>query len=61
MAEESTTPDLIRLVHQSVEAGNQRDLDATLEPFAPGAVWDMSALGMGVFHGRRAIHAFLED
>jgi ketosteroid isomerase-like protein len=61
MAEESTTPDLIRLVHQSVEAGNQRDLDATLEPFAPGAVWDMSAFGMGVFHGRRAIRAFLED
>jgi ketosteroid isomerase-like protein len=61
MSEESTTPDLVRLLQQSVEAGNRRDLHAALERFAPDAVWDMSAFGMGVFHGRRAIHAFLED
>ena len=61
MSEESTTPDLVRLVQQVVEAGNRRDLDATLMPLAPDAVWDMSAFGMGVFRGRRAIHAFLED
>ena len=61
MHEESTTPDLVRLVQQVGEAANRRDLDAVLEPFAPDAVWDMSAFGMGVFHGRRAIHAFLED
>ena len=58
MHEESTTPDLVRLVQQVGEAANRRDLDAVLEPFAPDAVWDMSAFGMGVFHGRRAIHAF---
>ena len=29
--------------------------------FAPDAVWDMSAMGLGVFKGAAAIRGFIED
>jgi ketosteroid isomerase-like protein len=29
--------------------------------YTPDAVWDMSVLGMGMFHGRAATRKFLED
>jgi ketosteroid isomerase-like protein len=61
MPEESTTPDLVELVRETVEAGSRGDLDALLTLFAPDAVWDMSNVGMGEFEGHAAIRGFLED
>jgi ketosteroid isomerase-like protein len=39
MAEESTTPDLVELVRESVEAVNRGDFDAMLNALLPDAVW----------------------
>src|SRR5438132_868284 len=61
MSEESTTPDLVELVRETVEAGGRGDLDALLGFYAPDAVWDMSNVGMGEFEGLAAIRGFLED
>jgi ketosteroid isomerase-like protein len=59
--EESTTPDLVELVGQSVEAGSRRDMDGIMALYAADAVWDMSPLGMGTFMGRTAARGFFED
>jgi ketosteroid isomerase-like protein len=61
MSEESTTPDLVELTRQGTEAFSRRDLDAVMGFYAPGAVWDASQPGVGVFEGRAAIRAFLGD
>src|SRR5271165_2305633 len=61
MSEESTTPDLLELVRRSVEAANERDLDAIMAFFTPDAVWDASPLGIGTFEGQAAVRGFLED
>ena len=61
MPEESTTPDLVELVGQSVEAGSRRDMDGIMAWYAADAVWDMSPLGMGTFTGRTAARGFFED
>jgi ketosteroid isomerase-like protein len=61
MSLESTTPDLVELVRETVEAGGRGDLDALLTFYAPNAVWDMSNVGMGEFEGLAAIRGFLED
>jgi ketosteroid isomerase-like protein len=59
--EESTTPDLVELSERFFDAANRRDLEARLSFFAPDAVWDLSAMGVGTFEGRAAIRRFLED
>lgn len=61
MSDESTTPDLIELVRETVETGDRRDVDALMTFYAPEAVWDMSNVGMGAFKGLPAIRGFLED
>jgi ketosteroid isomerase-like protein len=61
MSPESTTPHLVELVRETVEAGGRGDLDALLSFYAPDAVWDMSNVGMGEFEGHTAIRGFLED
>jgi ketosteroid isomerase-like protein len=61
MAEESTTPDLVARVRQSVRAGSERDIERTLTFYTPDAVWDMSPWGMGIFEGTEAIRGFFED
>lgn|GEM_PF-624834 len=61
MSEESTTPDLVELQNALTEAGGRRDLDAITAFYAPGVIWDMSPMGMGVFEGRAAVRGFLED
>jgi ketosteroid isomerase-like protein len=61
MTDESTTPDLVELVRESVDAGDRADLDALLALYAPDAMWDMSNVGMGEFKGLAAIRGFLED
>jgi ketosteroid isomerase-like protein len=61
MAEESTTPDLVELLRGNIEAANERDFDSTLSYLAPDAVWDMSAVGLGSYHGPDAIRRFFDD
>jgi ketosteroid isomerase-like protein len=56
MPEESTTPDLVELTRGLLEAMDRDwDLDALAEFFAPDAVWDLSALGLGTYEGWAAI------
>ena len=61
MSDESTTPDLVRLVRQSYEAVSRGDLDAMMSLFAPDAVYDLSDAGLGTFEGEEAIRRFFED
>jgi len=61
VSRESTTPDLVDLTRQSMEATNRGDLDASATWFAPDAVFDVSSAGLGRFEGIDAVHAFLAD
>jgi ketosteroid isomerase-like protein len=61
MPKEPTTPDLVDLTRQSMEATNRGDLDAPATLFAPDAVFDMSSAGLGRFEGVTAIHGYLAD
>ena len=58
MSEESTTPDLVKLFQQNIEAVNRGDLDAYLSVYAPDAVLQT---GVGRFVGRDSIRGYLED
>jgi ketosteroid isomerase-like protein len=58
VSEESTTPDLTVLVQRANGAGG---VDAAMDLYAPGAVWDMSEGGMGVIEGREEIRAFFKE
>jgi ketosteroid isomerase-like protein len=59
MSEESTTPDLVELTRQSIQATSRRDVDAALQFLAPDAIWDFG--GLGTFEGLAAIRGFTED
>jgi ketosteroid isomerase-like protein len=59
MSGEPTTPDLVELVREGLDAVNRRDFDALISFYAPDAVWDMRE--MGVFEGRAAILGFIDD
>jgi len=61
MSQESTTPDLVELSRQCIEAMNRRDLDAAMSYFAADAVWDASLVGIGTFVGVTAIRSFQND
>jgi ketosteroid isomerase-like protein len=61
MPEESTTPDLVELVRQALEAENEGDFDRMLSRFATDAVWDASPQGGFVFEGRGAIREAMVD
>jgi ketosteroid isomerase-like protein len=41
-----------------VAAANRGELDAAIAYFAPDAVWDTSAIGVGTFHGAATIRRF---
>ena len=60
MSEESTTPDLVELTRQAIDASHRGDYDAIMRPFAPDVVWE-SLDGLGVFEGATAVRGFLED
>jgi ketosteroid isomerase-like protein len=60
VSEESTTPDLEEALRRSMEAVNQRNLDAAMIRYTPNAVWDTSPIGVDVFEGREAIRGFFE-
>lgn len=61
MSEESTIPDLVELTRQSMEASNRREFDVSATMFAPDAIFDVSAVGLGRFEGATAIHGYLAD
>ncbi len=60
MAEESTTPDLVKLMGEAVEAFNRGDVDALMSFFAADAVFESPVLGTS-FEGAAAIRGFAED
>jgi ketosteroid isomerase-like protein len=61
MSEESTTPDLAERTRQAFGVVSQHDLDALLSFYAPGAVLDLSDVGLGTFEGVAAMGALFED
>jgi ketosteroid isomerase-like protein len=61
MPEESTTPDLVELQKRLTAATNRGDVDAVVAFYAPDAVYDMSAVGMGIFEGHAGARGFIED
>src|SRR4051812_44824956 len=60
MREESMSA-VVKLTRRALEGSNPRDFDALMSVYAPGAVWDMSPVGMGIFEGVDAIRGFYED
>ena len=61
MSQESTTRDLVELTRQAFDAGSRHDIDAIMGFHVPGAIWDLSDLGLGTFDGSAAIRGFVED
>jgi ketosteroid isomerase-like protein len=59
--EESTTPDLVEHVRVIFEAIPPRDWDTILSFYAPDAVWEAAATGIGRFEGHAAIRGVWED
>ena len=61
MSEESTTPDLVEHVRVIFAATPRRDWDIILAFYAPDAVWESAAMGIGRFEGHTAIRGVWED
>ena len=59
MSEESTTPDLVELARQAMEATNRGDIDPLLSLYAADAVYVTE--GLGRFEGLPAIRGFIEE
>lgn len=60
-AHEPAISDPERAVRRRIEAANRSDYEESLVPFAEDAVWDMTAVGLGVVEGRAALRSFFED
>ena len=58
MSEESTTPDLLKLVRHLLHAASRMDGDVFVRFFAPDAVF---LTGVGRFEGRDAIRGYVDD
>jgi hypothetical protein len=52
MSEESTIPDLVERVRSVWVLVNRHDWDAVGRFFAPEAVWDLAAVGLGLAEER---------
>jgi ketosteroid isomerase-like protein len=61
MSEESRIDDSFKPLRRTVEAYRRGDLETHMRSYAPDAVLDMSARGLGKFEGRAAIQGFWED
>ena len=59
MSEESGTPDLVALTRAFCMAGGR--VEEEMSFYGPDPVYDVSPMGIGVFHGRAAIRSFLVD
>jgi ketosteroid isomerase-like protein len=51
----------VELTRRQFEAANRRDMDALMSRCAPDCVYDTSPDGMGLYEGRTAIRAFLNE
>jgi ketosteroid isomerase-like protein len=60
-SEESTTPDLAERSRNAIEAAGRRDFDSAVSFYAPDAVWDVSAMGMGRYEGVAVMRRELEQ
>jgi hypothetical protein len=58
MSEDAPTPDLVEMTRELSEADS---VHATIHCYRADAVYDLSDTGMGVFEGRAAIRAFLDE
>jgi ketosteroid isomerase-like protein len=61
MSGESTTPDLVVRVRESLEAVNRRDFDTAYRIYSPDVVWDASRREVARFDSRAAWRNFLEE
>jgi uncharacterized protein (TIGR02246 family) len=61
MPEEPTTSELVALARRPFDAFNRRDFDAMMSVYSPDAVYDQTAVGLGVLQGREAILRFFEE
>jgi ketosteroid isomerase-like protein len=61
MSEESRIDDSFTPLRRTVEAYRRGDIETHMRSYAPDAVLDMSARGLGSFEGRAAIQGFWED
>jgi ketosteroid isomerase-like protein len=59
MADESTTPDVVALTQAFCRAGGR--VEEEMSFYGPDPVYDVSPMGIGIFHGRTAIRSFLVD
>ena len=59
MAEEPTGPDVVALTRAFCRAGGR--IEEEMSFYGPDPVYDVSPMGIGVFHGRAAIRSFLVD
>jgi ketosteroid isomerase-like protein len=60
-SEESTTHGSFKSMRRTMVAYSRGDFDTQMSFYAPDAVLDMSARGLGVFEGLAAIRGFWED
>ncbi len=63
---EESTPDPLMTLRRSVAAVNHRDFDTALAMWAPDAVWELSAVRLGLFEmspptGHAAIRKLMEE
>src|SRR4051794_25097849 len=61
MSDESTRPDLVELTCGLFDAADRADFDAMMGFFASEAVYDLSAIGLGVYEGAAAMRRFFEE
>jgi ketosteroid isomerase-like protein len=61
MSEKSRIDDSFTPLRKTVEAYRRGDLETHMRSYAPDAVLDLSARGLGSFEGRAAIQGFWED
>jgi ketosteroid isomerase-like protein len=61
MSGEFTAPGPEQAVRRRIEAANRSDYDEAVALFSGDAVWDMTAVGLGLIEGRDAIRGFFQD
>jgi ketosteroid isomerase-like protein len=61
MSDESTTPDLVELTRRAIESVGHRDADDGVSMYGPDSIWDVSAMGMGVYTGVATIRREMES
>jgi ketosteroid isomerase-like protein len=61
MPDESRTADLVELTRRAIEAVGRGDPDTGMSMYGPDSVWDVSAMGMGVYTGISAIRREMES